>query len=365
MKKFVIAFLSVIIAVAAAFILPACSVEETYGDTFDGYVSERTYGSEYSAVAAFISKELNGETRKCTLVDYEVGDALPADQIDEMGVEMEIIAAYPVEIRYFCNSSRTECKIKAYLLSSADGYRYFVPTPKSGEALTASYFNSVFSNPTYNNCTVNTTYSGHIFSIDSTYYQNIMFDGDKAYFKQTIPAMQVDFFMAETDSGFEYYSRLPAMGDEGYYTNDEVDAWVKRTFGSDYYFEGYELHKGGKSYDLDSFKSVSELSSFIYAANFDYTYFEKTSYGFRMPADKFRAAVYALAGSLGDDENFKIELDETLKNIDIRYYVKEGRLSRIDTVLQAIVGDSPKDIIAIEMHSEFKDFGTTKITLPR
>lgn len=362
--KFIICLLTAVTGLCAVFGSAACSSAGTYGDTFTGSLSKNVYRSVYSAVSGFVNDELNGKT-EYVLRNYEVGKKISPEEsvIQDVSTDSEI---YPVTVKYSKKGSDIEKTVSAYVLQNQEGYRYFAPLPKTGEPLTNSYYNSVLSNPAYNNCTVVTTYSGQIFSINSIYYQIFMFDGGKAYFKQTLPAMQVDFYMTEAENGFAYYSKPPFAGESEYLTNEELNDWIQKNYGSDYYFEGYYLKKGGKSYSLDSFKSVSELSTFIYAANFDSTFFEKTDYGFHMSGDKFKEAIYALAGEMGEDDyELHLQIDEHVKNIDIKYYVYEGRLSKIDFVLQGIIGDDPKDILSIEMHTTFKDFGTTNIDLPR
>lgn len=366
MKKIIPVPLAFAIAAAAALPLGACSRQELYSETFRGYMSPAEYRSQYAAISGFVKEELSTSTVQCVLGDYEIGTMLPENEMESIAGDLAVNAAYPVKITYTDSYSAKEKTASAYLLETAGNYRYFSPLPKSGEALTASYYNSVIANPAYSDCTVVNTYSGHMLSIDSTYYQIFMFDNDKAYFKQTIPAMQVDFYMTETEDGFEYYSKIPYFGQEGYYTADEIDAQIRELTDGEFYFNGYELIKGGKRYPLDSFKSISELSTFIYAANFDNSFFEKTDYGFCMTKEKFNSAVYALAGEMGENvEDIQLQINEHIKNIDVRYYVSKGRLARIDFILQALIGDSPKDIMSVEMHSEFKDFGSTDIVLPR
>lgn len=365
MKKFL---LTIVLAVTVAASLPlyGCSQYGESSETFTGALSQNTYSSEYSTVRGFVREELCGLTADCTLLDYKVESRLSAQQSAGLGIDEENTAVYPVKIQYTSPQDSRAHTANAYILENNGVYKYFVPLPRTGEAVTKSYYNSVVQNPAYQNCTTETTYSGRIFSIEFTYFQTCMFDYDKAYFNQTIPAMQTDFYMAETANGFKYYARLPQMGDAGYYTKSEINAWVKQTYGPDYYLEGFFLKKGGKTYDLDNFDSISQLSSFIYAANFDCTYFEKTDYGFRMDKSKFISAVYALAGEMGEDaDELQLQINEHVQNLDIRYYVADGHLAKMDLVVQAIIGNGYKDIMAIEVHTEYKNFGTTTITLPR
>lgn len=363
MKKIIYTAL-LLIALCMPTVFTACSANESYGETFKGYLSEETYNSEASAVRAFLKEQLDGTTAECTLKNYSPNKILTASEIDELGIDGKIYSATDMTVHY-TDGNLKDCKTSLYVVRSSNGFRYFAPLPKSGEAVTSSYYNSVLSNKAYNNCTVTTTYSGHYQSLDATYLQTFKFDYTKAYFNQTIPSMQVDFYMEQTDDGFEYYSRLPVFGDNKYYTDDEMDKKIKEIYGSNYYFTGYVLKKGSKEYPLDSFADISELSMFIYAADFDGSYFVKTDYGFCMPFEKFKQAVYSMTGTLGEyASTVNSEINEHIASLNIEYYVSEGRLSKIDYTLQAIIGDDPKDLMSTEMHSLFTDFGTTEVILP-
>lgn len=364
MKKFICSA-ALTLALCAALVLPACSKKENYSETFIGYLSQNSFSSENSAVRAFLKEQLSGETADCTLNGYRSYGSLSQTELEKLGLDEKFESADKMTVNYDNGNSENR-KATVYVLKSASGYRYYSPLPKSGEAVTLSYYDSMLSNKDYSNCTVTTTYSGHFYSIESTYLQVFKFADTKAYFKQTIPTMKVDFYMEQTAGGFEYYSKLPFLGDNGYYTEEEINKKVKEKYGSDYYFEGYVLRKGGKEYPLDSFSSISELSSFIYAANYDSSYFVKTDYGFCMPFEKFKEAVYSLSGMLGEDsDEIVFEINKHIASLNIKYYVSDGRLSKIDYVVQAIVSDDPKDLVSVEMHSKFTDFGTTEVNLPR
>lgn len=362
MKRFICTVFSAL-ALCALIIFSGCSEQNNYGETFKGYLSESAYTSENAAVNAFLEEQLNGTTAECTLGNYTLNGVLTEREIDELEINEKIYSANYLTV-YYTDGNLNDRKASLYVVRSADGFRYFAPLPQTGEAVTAGYYNSVLSNKAYNNCTVNTTYSGHFYSTETTYLQTFKFDYTKAYFKQTIPTMKVDFFMEQTPNGFEYYSKLPLFGDDNYYNSEETNRKIKEEFGEDYYFY-YVLLKGGKEYRLDSFSDISELSTFIYAADYDCSYFVKTDYGFCMPFDKFKQAVYSAAAMLGSDaEEIELDINRHIAYFDVRYYVSEGRLSKIDYTLQAIVSDDPKDLLSIEMHSMFTDFGTTEVKLP-
>lgn len=362
MKKF-ICIITLIIVCCFIIIFPGCSESAKYSETFAGYLSEDTYDSEKSAVNAFIKEQLNGTTSEYTLKNYSCDRTLTSREIADLELGEDVETANFVTVNY-TDENYNQHQTALYVIKANDGFRYFAPLPKTGEAVTASYYDSVLSNKAYENCTVTTTYACHAYSAETTYLQVFKFDYTKAYFKQTIPSMKVDFYMEETLSGFEYYSKLPLFGDGNYYSSEEANKKIKEKYGDDYYLK-YVLLKGGKEYNLDSFSTISELSEFIYAANFDSSYFVKTDYGFCMPFEKFKEAVYCMAGLLGENaEEAMTDIDTYISSLNIRYYVTDGRLSKIDYLLQALLSDDPKDFFSIEMHSLFTDFGSTEIKLP-
>ena len=353
MKRILAVCSASLVFFGAALMLSACGSGEAYSETFTGALSEQTYPTKQEAASGFVGEELSGSVASCSFLEFIPERILNEAETNELLGEdaQKIAAAERGKVNYSVSGGGNEQQT-LYLCSSADGYRYFTPRPENGERLTRSYYRSVMNNGAYSDCTVETTYSMQLMSVSAIHYQLLKFDIDKAYFKQDLPGMfNVDFYLAERESGFKIYTKNPENDDGNYYDFDR--------FKGSYEFV---LNKGGRTYSITSFAGISDLSSFMFAADFDSSYFEKTSYGFRIPTQNYKKLIeQMLLGASDELDDFRSDWDEHKMFMEANYYVVEGRLSR--TVVQLTACDG-EDIFAVSVKSQFHSFGSTTVTLP-
>ena len=337
----------------AALMLSACGGGETYSETFTGTLSEQAYSTKQEAAIGFVGEELSGSVANCSFLEFIPDRVLSKTETNELLGEdaQQIDEAERGKVNYSVSGGMNEQQT-LYLCSSADGYRYFTPRPENGARLTRSYYRSVMNNGAYSNCTVETTYSMQLMSLSAIHYQLLKFDTDKAYFKQDLPgAYNVDLYLAEEGNGFKIYTKHPEHNDGNYYDFDRFKGLYD-----------FVLSKGGRTYSITSFSGISDLSSFMFAADFDSSYFEKTSYGFRIPTHNYKKLIeQMLLGASDELEEFRSDWDEHKMFMEANYYVTDGRLSRMAVQLTACDGEN---IFAVSVKSQFHSFGSTTVTLP-
>ncbi len=349
------------ISVCSAFVLlfgvscmfSACGGGENYSETYTGTLSEETYTTKQAAADGFVGAELNGDVATCSFLEFIPDRVLDETETAELLGEsaQSVTEAEYGKVRYSVSGGENE-QLPLYVCNSEEGYRYFTPRPENGARLTRSYYRSVMENGAYSNCTVETTYSMQLMSLSALHYQLLKFDTDKAYFKQDLPgAYNVDFYLAENTNGFRIYTKHPENNDGKYYDFDR--------FKDRYEFV---LQKGGRTYPITSFTDISDLSSFMFAADFDSSYFEKTSYGFYIPTRNYKKLIEdMLLGASDELEEFRSDWDEHKMFMEAKYYVTEGRLSQTTVQLTACDGEN---VFAVSVKSQFHSFGSTSIDLP-
>lgn len=353
MKRAIAVCTAFSILFGSAWLFSACGGGENYSETYTGTLSEETYSTKQDAASGFVGEELNGNAATCSFLEFVPDRVLSEAETAELLGEnaQNVTEAERGRVSYSVSGGENE-QLPLYVCNSEDGYRYFTPLPENGERLTRSYYRSVINNNAYSNCTVETTYSMQLMSLSALHYQLLKFDTDKAYFKQDLPgAYNVDLYLAEKETGVKLYARLPESSDKNYYDFDDLNVNYE-----------YVLQKGGKSYPLKSFTDISDLSAFMFAADFDGSYFEKTSYGFYIPTRNYKKLIEDMLYGASDElEEFRAEWDEHKMFMEAKYYVTEGRLSRTTVQVTACDGEN---IFAASVKSQFHSFGTTAIELP-
>lgn len=370
-KKIIVTVVSAaaVIAVAITFGI-LCNLESNgfnnYGETFTGYISENAYPSRESAAQAFVKEQLSGAYESPVYTDCKVLNEMSTAEIDKLNAPSlqsarsatkYITGGDNCEITYEVDGNKR--RIKADILYTDEiECLYRARLPENGEQPTKAYLDSVFDGEKYLNCTSTSRFGITVMSIYNTYMQTIKFADDCAYFNQELPGFLNEVYLREYDDGVTVFLKNPAgKGDDNFYTVSEINAML---FKDGLKLAPLYLTKGAMQVNIDSLKSMRDVTDFVFLMPIDCSFFTKTENGFSMTADKYKAVCTALAG-----EDFAEEFDKFWHDYKVNfhadYYVTDGRLSRVQTVLQMAYDG---DLMSIMMTTDYTDFGSTKVTVP-
>lgn len=315
-------------------------IEELGGstsETFKGALSEDTYYSVENAAIAYVEQEIAGESyaeiinveSKATFTPGNVDTEIPyeflvgADSVEKVEVSYDISDATAMTLS---SKSGSNQKIVVYIIKYGPDFKYFTPMPTTGSTVSKSYYNSVFDAEKYENCTFETTMTADASvkmksqgeNIDMTMtlemYQLVKHADDRIYLEQrmsTVMKMPVEYGGNQTNTQTLYAYLEEVNGSLVCYVKlNEYDNWQR----------GY-LHTIG-------FSNLEELKPF-HDQYLDYSYFEKTDYGFVLQ-DKNAEAYFEQAFADVTDQLGSITsmLGDAQMDVDmaVKYYVVDGAL---------------------------------------
>lgn len=365
MKKFFAVTLTLCLALCAVLGLAACKKKDNgpnYGsDTFTGAISEQSYNTAEDAVTGFLAQEISGEAAEAVLVSFDTKKELNDQQIAELNTDTlaatdTIVSAKEVEVRY-----RRAEQTAAYALndgsdsdyfvftviiieispngSSVHEFRYYVPKANQGDVLTRSYYADLLDPAKYTNCTqvYKQVTKASFMTVEITY--TIKIDGNKLLMEMHLP----DY----TGTGSDYLDLLTYMEYDA--EQEKLLGWVSTDGGATYTYG--EATQG--DLEIDDLDDFSEMC----LPDLDYSYYEKTSYGFTINKD-----------FLDKYLNMALQDAETgaSASADMRFYVLDGKLAKVETTVEMMMdiggGNYMKSTSTGTI--EYKDFGTTKVEKP-
>lgn len=353
-KKFLaIALLAGTMALGAT-AFTGCNKSTNYSETFEGVVSESTYDSKDDAAKGFLEEELSVGSTKAELTAYNKEKDLSESEIEKLKISTQVDGTISSVEKGKISYTQTEAQVPfaaaqdsqeevlvvtVYIItytstgSTTVTYKYYAPLPEKGEALSASYYNSVLGGNQYENCTVTATstttssYAGASAKITLKYVMAI--DNDKASLKFDMGVsapgvntkVSMSFYLADTATGL----KCALLEDNGYVLSSLDDA---------------ELY----------IESVSELYS-SQLTEAECALFVKTDYGFELK----EGVLENLIGEAGSS-SFK----GTCK-----YYVAEGKIDKA-VCDYSMKLTSPEGTMNMSgnVDCKFSNYGTTTVNLP-
>lgn len=389
MKKTLEGLSKKILAIMLVFILIftiSCKEDDTNDDpfikelngvseTFKGAVSTETFSTSQEAAEAFVYDEIAGYN-SVEIKETKSNKELSKKEIKKLNIPSEILEGYDtveeIEITYLINDDELtnlsqstkqideklnkEKKVKVYVIKYGVDWKYFSPMPVTGDTINKSYYDSVFNNEKYQNCTLETTSSvdmtistqGESYQIQSSITQLIKHSSDKVYLEQTIDAtmngenskLAMYAYMETKDNALKCYVK---MGDDG--------EWMEA-----------DLTTVG-------FTSLEELTPF-YDQYLDYTYFTKTDYGFAL-AD-VNAKTYfmdTLMAALQEYISYNINQDDITLDMCVEYYVSGGVLSGMKEnadveIVISFMGVNTNLKEKVTSETKCTNYGTTQVDKP-
>lgn len=334
-------------------------------ETFAGAVSEEGYDTAEDAATAYVAEEIAGESEANVVSAVSKGtvDASSINIPEEFSEGIVSVEKYEVEYSLSdgpslmsTNLNSSNKKVDVYIIKYETEWKYFSPAPITGETISKSYYDSVFNNNKYQNCTfeykmdmnmdMTASAEGYTQSVEMamTMYQLVKYEEGKLYLKQTMTSSS-------------------NMGEAMPTKNESIEAYVE-TVGDDLvcYVNTGNGWQEGNLYQI-GFMSLEELTPF-HDQYIDYTYFTKTDFGFKIADENAKKFVDEFYSQLlmGMAEAFDLDMYA-------EYYVCDGTLSgiRMDMLMDidytqmgaTVTGDA-----TIKGTTTCTNYGTTVVEKP-
>lgn len=353
--------ISVLIAVIISLLLVAgCKAAEGTSESFKGYLSETLCATREEAAAEFVEEELGAGSLTRTFEGLETEGRLSGSEIAALPLGISPISVERGHVRY--SEEGAEKRAALCIVETQEGFSYFAPPLNKGEPLTASYFRSVFENEAYRNCTADTSFSMRFDSINTVYRQKIMLSEQGASFFQDMPGlMNVDFFVKQEEDGLRVIVEDTLSNDGNYY---DLGTLMGK-------YRGFDIiiKKGYETLSVSQLEELRELRDIIFSMNIDFSYFEKTDFGFGISSDHFKRLIEdQIKGAMSSIEEEVPEISEfeqVWENykmyVAADYYVTEGRLSGMSMTMTACEG---RNVFSLSVNTDYHSFGTTRIEFP-
>lgn len=354
MKKLAKFAIAALLTASMAIGFAACGTSGNV-DTFAGALSEESYDSQETAVEAFLENEISGDAVQAELQDIkEVGD-LAAEEVaaldtaDVLDADDTIVSAKIVEVSY----TRVTSNVMALAAETDDDvfvftvyvleitpagttvreFRYYVPKAENGDVLTRSYYDDVLNPEKYVNCTQKYTAKSTSMGVSVNIEYLILCANDKATLQMKIPDMSASVMSIVYTDIYGYFE-----------DGESFKAWLSTDKG-----ETYTVAPTGSF----SQYGVTDMASFatLCIPDIDYSYFEKTSYGFKIQESFLETYIGATLGYYGGTD----------VSAELKFYVKDGRLSEMKSKVSAnMQGYKTTSTETVT----FSNFGTTVVTRP-
>lgn len=404
MKKLLATMLSVLMLCSLVFVPTACSLlggkdntggdvtdeDETFvgSDTFKGALSEESYETETKAVEAFLATEISGEVVTAKLEDVETKKELTQTEIaaleteDVLEEDDEIVSAKEVEVKY--TRAKSSVGLTAADATTEDDYfiftvyiieisphgstvhvfHYYVPKAENGDVLTKSYFNDVLDPSKYMNCTQEYTndVSMPAFDFDPSSVNPDTFDPNNIKYTTATGQMKYTIKVADDKASVDMriintenwmmYGPLPYSDILGYFEmkDGQFLTWMKKDEGEYQKFPQNPFLAYGIT-DMESFASMC-------LPQIDYSYYEKTSYGFKVNEDFLNEYILKSLQSVASSI--------VSSQAELKVYVQDGKIVQMKASCSYVSNALPgADLTSSTQECViFKDFGTTVVTKP-
>lgn len=308
-------------------------------ETFVGFISDESYLSEEEAVDGFLSNQLSNH-KNASLLHTELNN----EEIEALNIQNKLQNSITSVKKYTVSvSSSTECDF--YIVECGREYFYYTVLPKNGEPITNSYYESVFNNEKYENCTfTKVSYievKAGLQKLTATITQTIKHADEKVLFEQVIEGdPQLMSQLGSTQNYLAAYIEIGENGNENMYIKQSrYGSWTESRL------YGY---------------SADTLAPF-YDQHLDYTYFEKTDFGFALRNDNALRFYTDTISGQGSNQY----LEDAELNLYAEYYVADGVLSGMHMEYSAtITVNGSTQTTGGENKMICTDYGTTIVERP-
>ncbi len=348
-------------------------------DTYRAGVAEDVYPSAEECAERYVLVEIVGKNGAADIKAGAPVDATEAE-IQKLGIPANDLGEYEsikkVTVTYVDGrdmekqyatavavAKNKESAQTVYVIKYADGFRYITPKIEKGEAVTKSYFESVFDESKYSNCTYEMMMAMNIKT-------NIVGQGVKAEGSMKIVSdMKVK--IAENGMYLELSASTAASGaykdmlDDDSSLGMSCKAYIMKN--GDVYVYDDEAKVWAQSSLAAINVTPDQLVPFGSQEETTFTYYKKTDYGFELNMEEIlNFVVETLGKAIGDMASF---LDVIKIDGYCRFYVSDGVLSGVREKLDLSVdvsekGESCKLNETVILELVCKDYGKTVVVLP-
>ncbi|MDE5593693.1 MAG: hypothetical protein K2I75_07160 [Clostridiales bacterium] len=397
-RRLLTTVIAALAAVLCAFVFVACGGDKG-GDThpddtaYQGALSAETYATPNAAAKAFIDVEVSGDVTDATFVSYTKTADLTDEEVDALDIsdaeKTEIASVEKGEVKYTVATGKSDVTVrtsadeeKSYFVIIVtykdQTVKYYSPMLNTGDPLTKSYYDKVFSDENFNNVTlsydldipIKASFMGLSFTMDTAIKMEGKWDADSyGYFKSTttVDLGQMGVLMGLPSKKTTVTEML--------YVNDKASKFYGSTLvrntvdgeASEWIMDGMiqtpELGEDEDDYDEDDM-----LSMFMPA--FDYSYFIKTKTGFKINSEKLteymNIALKDAFEQAGADA-MGITLGKTSATAD--YYVYDGKLTESVVTLNCeysmdMEGMHYDYVMNERITVKYSNYGNTEVVVP-
>lgn len=390
-------------------------IEEIGGcsETYEGGVSETAYSEEKVAAKAYVQTELLGSDTQAQITVKEpqtvtkedaakvIPDAFTKDATEFKKVEVTYTqAASGTTAQAFflatgTGAAQTKTVVVYLIKYGNEGWKYFTPKVEVGNAVTKSYYDSIFNAAKYKNCTMESvvTLAFHVdmpLEIEDNKKINFLYSGSVTI-SQTAKYTQTGvYYTVKSDSKQDVSCDDEALMQKKWTEEypDSDGTWkdgIFTFFGNPLqsFIQNYEIYvemlendtanvyvKAGADQQWTKASSVISVNNaqiknlYPFADQYaiNYTFFTKTDTGCAVEKDSlvdyFKQTLYGnLAGSQ-DGVKFN--------DGSVKFYVSEGVLSAMSANISMEIsyGEAGKSKIDVSNTSKVTGYGTTVVTRP-
>lgn len=365
MKKLISMAVALLMAMSLMLVVVGCGNKDddsgkqySSGDTFAGALSKESFSSDEKAVKAFLSTEISGEAVKAELVDFKKTGELTQTEIEELdtgdvldeGDKIESVDV--VEVTYSTSAIASTaaapeddyCVFTVYILeitphgNTLHEFRYYVPKAANGDVLTRSYFEDVLNSSKYVNCTQEYKNESKIsimgLTMDVKQDYTIKVAGNKA-------SLRMHMINPMGEGPNDYLNVL------GYfeYADEQFKVWMSQDNGTSYKAAPSTSFAAQGVVDMESFATMC-------LPKLDYSFFEKTDFGFKIQDGFVGEYIGKTLGSMGFDTEVEAEL---------LFYVEEGRIVKMVSNSSYTISGAN---YTVKEELIYGSFGSTTVTTP-
>ncbi len=331
-------------------------IEEIGGcsETYKGSLSESVYDDAEDAAEAYVLEEIAEQNSDYTINSVVCDGTLTDQEVNALGITDEMmegatsVKKYTVEyavsdgdglMRLAGNNDKSQ--VIVYVIGGDNWFRYFSPVVTTGDTVTKGYYDSIFNNEKFDNCTVVSTSTMTIkagvlvFSKtqEMTMTSTVKYANNCVYIEQRIDSEvegvessneKIYVELSETGVVLKCYTYENGTWMSAYLTDDSIT----KPFGNQF------LH---------------------------YSYFTKTDYGCTLEKDNLNA--YMKKGvnlSLDSNVGDSMECEGS-----VNYYVSDGVLTGVLSKIIVNMDYNGASITeTIQSTTKCIDYGTTTIENP-
>lgn len=382
-RRLITTIIAALAAVACAFVFAACSsykpADNHPADTFyAGALSAETYASPELAAKAFIDAEVSGDVTDATFVSYTKTADLTEEEVEALDIpaaeKAEIASVEKGEVKYtvasnasvLTSASDEKQYIVVIVKYNNQTVKYYSPVLNTGDPLTKSYYDQVFSPDNFKNVTIsykmdipiNVSTMGLKFTTKTNMKINAKWDEDTYGYVKAEMVMDLGSLGALAGAGSK-----TKIVTEQFYVNDKTSRFYECSFsritsegktsewsitgrpkdpdwtydesdesGESSDDEGNEDNEYDEDYDWDDDWDFGDdeddgvLTKFLPA--FDYSYFVKTKTGFKINSEKLSESLDIILQDAFDQSgmgSIGIKLGKT--SATANYYVSDGKIT--------------------------------------